>query len=293
MNLNDLETFIRVAEAGTFSGAAEQLGVPKSTVSRRVARLEAALGRALLVRSSRSFVLSDDGRALYARCAPALREIADVERGLGDARDAPRGQLSVTAAVDLGTTAFLAELIADYMRRYAQVRLSLSVTNRKVDLMEEGYDVAFRIHIGALPDRDDLVARRLGRVPMRVYASPDYLRARGPIEGPGQLSGQLTVQHTLSRSPSWLTEATLCIDDYSPAAAILAAGGGLGGLPVFVAAPYVERGALVSLPLPWDVPDASLSLVWLRSRHLAPRVRAFIDLAVEHARRAESAGRWG
>ena len=104
MNLNDLNTYLVVVEAGTFTGAAEQLGVPKSTVSRRVARLEEELGLALLVRSSRSFEISDDGRALYERCAPALREVADVERDLADSASAPRGRVRLTTSIDFGTT---------------------------------------------------------------------------------------------------------------------------------------------------------------------------------------------
>ncbi len=290
MNLNDLETFICVAEAGTFSGAAALLGVPKSTVSRRVARLEEALGLALLVRSARSFVLSDDGRALYERCAPALREIADVERGLGDTAGAPRGRLSVTASIDLSNTPFLSGLLAGYLERYGQVQVSLEVSNRSVDLMEEGFDLAFRTHTGPLPDRDDLVARRLGRVTIGVYTSPAYLAAHGPI-GDWRRVGELrTVCHARAHGATWPTSPSLTVDDYGPAAAILAAGGGVGGLPDFVAAPLVQRGALVRLPLRWEVPEATLSLVWLRSRQLAPRVRAFIDLAVEHAGAAEWLG---
>ena len=103
MNLNDLVAFVRTAELGTFSRAADELGVPKSTVSRRVSRLEEALGMALLVRSSRSFVLSDDGRALYERASPALREVADVERDLLDSASTPRGLLRLTASIDFGS----------------------------------------------------------------------------------------------------------------------------------------------------------------------------------------------
>lgn len=276
MNLNDLETFVLVAEGGTFSEAARRLGVPKSTVSRRVARLEEELGRALLVRSSRAFVLSDDGRALFERCAPALREITRVEQDLGDSEATPRGRLRVTTSIDFGPSAFLADLLTDYSRRHPGVEVELQVTNRLVDLLEEGIDIAFRTHGGPLASRDDLVARRLGTLGFRAYAHPDVALQ----ESPPVVSHHRVLRDALGREP------VLTANDYHPVAALLAAGAGIGLLPDFVAGPFVARGQLVEVPRDLDHAPATVSLVWLRSRHLAPRVRAFIDLAVDHAGRS-------
>lgn len=280
MNLNDLETFVLVAEVGTFAAAAQRLGVPKSTISRRVARLEEALGLALLNRSARSFVLSDDGQALYARCAPALRDISDVERDLADSRASPRGRIRVTASIDLGSTAYLAGLLAEYGRRYPGVEVALEVTNRLVDLLEEGIDLGFRTHTAPLPSRDDRIARRLSTITSGVYASPGYLERRGVPGDPAALDTHRTVLHGRVPPAGWPTPA-LTADDYRPVAAMLAAGAGVGVLPDFVAAPHLEQGRLVRVPGDWALPSATLSLVWLRSRHLAPRIRAFIDLAVQ------------
>lgn len=281
MNLNDLSTFVRVAEIGTFTGAAASLGVPKSTVSRRVARLEEELGLALLVRSSRSFVLSDDGRALYERCAPALREIGDVERDLADSEATPRGRLRLTASIDLGTASFMGELIAAYGERYPQVEVALGLTNRVVDLLEEGIDVGFRTHTRPLPDRDDLVATRLGPVSVGAFSSQRYLEHAGTPASVAELVDHRVVVHSGAYLGSWPAEPSLQADDYRPVAAMLAAGAGIGVLPEFVAGPYLEQGQLVRVLKEWRVEPAALSLVWLRSRHLAPRVRAFIDLARE------------
>lgn len=283
MNLNDLETFILVAELGTFSEAARRLRVPKSTITRRVARLEAELGRSLLNRTARSFAISDEGRALLDRCGPPLRELAEVERALGDAQDVPRGRLRVTTSVDLGTTDFVGELLAAYTRKYAGVQVALELTNRRVDLLEEDFDLAFRIHTAPLPDRDDLVGRRLGVMSTSLYASPNYLLDRGTIERWESLGEHLTVCHAVAHRDRWPTRPSSTADDYVAVAAIVAAGGGIGALPPWVAAPHVVRGSLVRLPLEWRVPMASVTLVWLRSRHLAPRVRAFVELATEHA----------
>ena len=284
MNLNDLDTFLTVVEAGTFSGAGERLGVPKSTVSRRVARLEAELGVALLKRSSRSFEISADGRALYERCAPPLREIDGVVGDLRDVAGSPRGQLRVTASIDFGTTGYLGELLARYGEACPDVRVELQITNRVVDLLEENIDLAFRTHIAPLPDRDDRVARRLGDVTVGVYASPGYLERRGTPGSVRDLAEHRTISHGQADLAAWRVTPDLVADDYRPIAAMVAAGAGVGALPDFVAAPLLAEGRLVRVLPDWQGAPANLSLVWLRSRHLAPRVRAFIDLAVERAR---------
>lgn len=287
MNLNDLDTFIVVVEAGTFTAAAEKLRVPKSTVSRRVARLEEQLGVALLKRASRSFEISDDGRALYERCAPALRDIADVERDLADSDAVPRGQLRVTTSIDFGTTDYVADLLATYGDKYPHVRVDLQITNRMVDLLEENIDIAFRTHLAALPSRDDLVARRLSSVSIGAYASPRYLQRFGTPASTGDLADHRVVSHGANYLAAWRAAPCLTADDYRPVAAMLAAGAGLGVLPDFVASPYTARDRLVRVLPDWAAPSATLSVVWLRSRHLAPRVRAFIDLAVDRAATAE------
>ncbi|MCB9793623.1 MAG: LysR family transcriptional regulator [Alphaproteobacteria bacterium] len=284
MNLNDLETFILVVESGTFSGAAEQLGVPKSTVSRRVARLEEELGVALLRRASRSFEVSDDGQALYARCAPALREIAGVERDLVDSEAEPQGLLRLSTSIDFGGTETLARLLADYGARHPGVRVDLQITNRVVDLLEENIDLAFRTHEGPLPSREDLVARRIAEVRIGVYASPDYLARAGRPKGIGSLKAHATGAHARAFLAAWPVTPRFTVNDYGPLAALLAAGAGVGMLPDFVAAPYLRAGRLERVLPDWGPPPSTLSLVWLRSRHLAPRVRAFIDLAVSQAK---------
>lgn len=284
MNLNDLDTFIAVVEAGTFTGAAQGLGVPKSTVSRRVSRLEEQLGVALLTRSSRSFEISDDGRALYERCAPALRSIADVERNLADSEATPRGRIRLTTSIDFGTSRYLAELLADYSDRFREVRVDLQITNRVVDLLEENIDLGFRTHIGSLPSRDDLVARKIGPVTIGVFASPSYRARHGEPASVDALAQHRTLSHSRAYLAPWPAPPDLTADDYRPVAAMMAAGAGIGVLPDFVAAPYVAEGRLVRVLSDWAVPPATLSLVWLRSRHLAPRIRAFIDLAAERAR---------
>ena len=259
MQLLDLQTFVHVAERGTLTAAAGELGVPTSTVSRRVRRLEDDLGVQLLTRASRSFVLSDDGQALHRRAGPLLRELGEVVADLADGASRPRGLLSVTLPIDLASSAWLAGLFASFSDRHADVRVRLLATNRAVDLADEGVDVALRMHRGQLPARDDLVARRLALVRLARYAASDT---------------SPTLAHALEgQSPR--IEA----NDYGPLAALVLAGAGSAALPEFLAEPLVAEGRLCRIG-DVDAPPATLSAVWPRSRHLAPRVRAFIDHAV-------------
>ena len=283
MNLNDLETFVLVAEEGTFTAAAQRLRVPISTVSRRVTRLETDLGVALLQRGARSIALSADGRALAAQCGPALREIGSVARNVADHRETPRGILRVTAPIDICNTSFLAALLAAYTRSFPEVEVELAVTNRYVDLLEESFDAAFRTHTGAMVDRDDLLARRLAALPVSLYASPAYLRDCGAPTSRQDLENHPLVSHTSAYRDVLTIGARIRTDDYGPVASLVAHGAGPGAIPDIVAAPHVQRGELVRLDVGFPAEPASLSIVWLRSRHLAPRVRAFIDLAVEHS----------
>lgn len=179
MNLVDLDTFVRVAETGSMTAAAGQLGVPKSTVSRRVGRLEDALGLELLVRGARKVALTDHGRALADRSRDALRDIADVERSLTETATEPSGTLRVTAPIDIGRSRAGTDLFASFRARYPSVSLHVELTNRVVDLHEEGFDAALRPR-ALLSDSESLLGRRILRAPGGgLYATSRYLAAHG------------------------------------------------------------------------------------------------------------------
>ncbi|HVI01714.1 MAG TPA: LysR family transcriptional regulator, partial [Enhygromyxa sp.] len=162
MDLNDLASFVRVVELGTISAAAAAEGVPKSTISRRIARLEDELGVELLRRSARSFGLTEDGRMLHARSAAALQELADVERQLTQTDDIPRGRLVLTAPRDIAGSVAFAKLLAEYRSTYPDVRVEVRLERRYVDLIGEGVDVALRAHNGEIPGDAGLLTRSLG-----------------------------------------------------------------------------------------------------------------------------------
>ncbi len=295
MNLTDLDTFLRVVETGSFTKAAVALDVPKSTVSRRVARLEEQLGLELLKRKARSFTVTPHGQQLHARCAPALREIEAVERGLGDATSDPTGLLRVTASPDLGVSPAFSQLLVSFRQAYPHVAVQLELTMRSVDLVEEGFDVAFRFHAQQMPDSTTLMRRRLSKTGAGVYASPDYLDARGRPQGPDALPAHdlVTLDRPFLRH-SWGVrregeamselpiEPRMIVSDFAVLAQLLAAGAGIGILPEFLAEHGLRTGRLERVLPDWSNEAGQLSLVWPSSRFLAPRVRAFIDHVAEH-----------
>jgi len=295
MNLTDLETFVHVADQGTMSGAAERLGVPTSTVSRRVSRLEDALGMALLRRAHRSFTLTEHGQHLFTRCAPLFTELDTVLTALTDQSPEPRGLLRVTAPQDLGAAPFVADTMARFMERWPEVVLDVTLTNRRVMLAEEGYDVGLRAHGPQIPGGANLMVRRLGVSPMALFAAPSYLDRRGDPEDPGELAAHRCVSNTLfggvhtwelahddqERSDRIVVEPTLESNDFNLLLAMALAGSGICVLPLFLAGPLMRQGLLTRVLPEWSLPGGHMSLLWPQSRHLAPRVRTFIDFMAD------------
>ena len=180
MDLNDLASFVRVVELGTISAAATAQGVPKSTITRRVARLESELGVELLRRSARSFTVTEDGRLLHRRSAAAVRELMDAEQALAAASETPNGRLVITAP-DFGRSEAFAELIVEYRARCPDVTVEVRLENRVVDLIHEGVDVGIRTHRHDIPGTGQLMTRTFDMPAARLYASPDYVGRRTPI----------------------------------------------------------------------------------------------------------------
>lgn len=167
-DLNDVLAFTRVADSGSFTAAARRLGWPKSTVSHRVARLEQALGARLLERSTRSVRLTEVGARFHEHARRVLLELEQASATVAHFREKPRGRLRISASVVLGQ-ALLPHVLIEFARRHVEVQLFVDLSNRRVDLLEEGFDLAVRS--GPLPD-STLVSRKLGRTSSRLYAAP-------------------------------------------------------------------------------------------------------------------------
>jgi DNA-binding transcriptional LysR family regulator len=295
MGLEDIGTFVQVAERGSLSAAARELGVPKSTVSRRIARLERELGQQLIRRSSRAFRLTEVGQTLYKQSAPAIRDLAEATRAVSDVGHEPRGDLRITAPIDLGTAPRFVEFLIAFHDAFPKVRISIDITDRYVDLAAEGYDLAFRVHSHALEDRASLKMRRIGPFTVGLYASPRYLDRAGRPSHPSELAQHATVgvliigaderwplAHAGGKPEVFPIAPALLTSNVSFLPAALEAGAGIGLIANYIAQAAVARGALEHVLPEWELPPAALSLVWPASRHDSPRLRAFLDFTAEN-----------
>lgn len=292
MALEDLASFVAAAHRGSLTAAARALGVPKSTISRRLARLEDALGQQLVQRSARAFRLTEAGEALYRRSAPALLDLDEALDATRDAGAEPAGDLRITAPVDLGSSAPFASAMVQFAEAWPRLRVTVDLADRLVDLVAEGVDVACRLHTGPLEDRASLKARKLRRIEMGLFATGGYLdRAGRPLQV-GDLGSHDLVRierpggaspwPLLKGLPDLVARETrgrgVTTTSMSFAAAAVAAGAGIGLLPLLVA--EALPGQIERVLPDLDVASPTLSLVWPASRQLSPRVRTFVDFMV-------------
>jgi DNA-binding transcriptional LysR family regulator len=287
-DLNDILVFARVAELGSFTSAARRLALPKSTVSARVARLEERLGARLLERSTRKLRLTDAGARYLEHARRAIVELEHGASAVENFRSAPGGVLRVTAPVVLGQ-AFLPPIVSEYVQLHPQVQLFVDLSNRRVDLFEEGFDLALRA--GALPD-SMLVARRLGRAGARLYAAPDYLLRCGVPATPQELAGHSLLEGAAHPAANhWMLQPDeggppqrvearfMVITNDTPTLQMTAvAGHGIASLPSFAASADVVAGRLQPVLPAWSTRQLDIHALFPSHKSLSPAVRAFVDL---------------
>lgn len=286
MDLRLLATFEAVARTASFSAAARELGMPKSSVSRGVARLEAELGVPLLFRTTRKVSPSAAGTALYDRLAPLLRSVKAALGEMPEREEQPSGTLRVTAPVDLGQL-FLAEVVSRYAARYPAVAVELHLTGRVVDLVGEGYDAALRV--GQKLKDSTLLVRKVAPVLMQLYASPIYLARRGLPRSEADLAAHDWV--VFRSGPQGLRVAgpgaagaprpRVTCDDVVFARDAVRSGIGLGLLPTFVAEPEVLAGTLQRVLPRYQREAGWLHVVTPAVKQVPRKVAAFRELVVE------------
>lgn len=290
MDLDLLSTFEAVARTASFSEAARELGLPKSSVSRAVARLEAELGVPLLYRTTRKVSPSTAGTALYDRITPLLAALRSALTEMPEREELPSGLLRVTAPVDLGAL-LLVEVVTRYTARYPAASVDLHLTGRVVDLVGEGFDVALRV---AATLRDSaLLVRKVAPVMVQAFASPVYLARRGAPRSEAELAGHEWVtfhsgpQRLKLPSPFGMPGSgvgaggRIGSDDLLFVRDALRAGAGIGLLPTFVAEPDVQAGALVRVLPRFERSVGALHVVTPATRHQPRKVTAFRDLLLE------------
>jgi DNA-binding transcriptional LysR family regulator len=283
MDLNLLPLFLAVAETSSFSEAARRLSLPKSSVSRGVAALEAELGAQLFHRTTRHVGLTAAGQALYERASPPLASLREALGSLPDEEEQPAGELRLTAPTDLGAT-FLAELVARFTARYPAIRVDARLSQATLDLVAEGIDLALRASSRPLAD-SSLVARRLSAIEFQLFASPTYLARRGAPRGLEDAAGHDWVLQRSSRLREQLRlpagGARVVGDDLLFLREVVRAGAGIGLLPSFLVKEQLAQGELVHVLPRHTERTGTLYLVYPKGQHLPRKVTAFRDFLVD------------
>ena len=286
--IDGMRTFVAVVNAGSFTAAAERLNLSQALVSKYVGQLESRLGVRLLNRTTRRLSLTEVGRAYFERCVQLLESFDELEAVVQARHTAPRGQLRITAPVTLGEL-YLAPVIVEFLRAQPGISVDLRLSDRFVDLVDEGLDLAIRM--GELKD-SRLVARRLGSSRLVLCAAPDYLARAGTPAHPRELTGHACILDSNIRSfPSWpfqengerfnvRVNGRLVVNSPRAARETTLAGEGIALCPDFVVGADLRDGTLVALLETFAVADRGIYALYPHSRYLAAKVRAFVDFLV-------------
>lgn len=292
-DLNDMLYFAEVVEQGGFAAAGRSLGLPKSRLSRRVAELEARLGVRLLQRTTRKLSLTEVG-AIYLRHCSAMRDEAlAAADAVAQMQTEPRGTLRISCPVTLAQSS-LGYLVPRYLARYPQVKVDMRVTNRAVDLLEEGIDIALRVR-PSLDDSGSLVVKQLGASCSYLLASPELLRRQGAPATPEDLKNLDTVamsssdgrgtwelvgpqgqEFVLQHQPRYVA------DDLQTLKLAVLAGTGMSFLPDMLSKAELQARLLVPVLPGWALRPGMLHAVFPSRRGQVPAVRSFLDFLGEH-----------
>jgi len=289
-SLDVMAIFARVVEAEGFTAAARELDLSKSAVSKRIAGLEDRMGVRLLNRTTRRLSLTEAGEAFYQGCRRVVAEANAAREIVGHLAERPRGRLSISGPMSFGVR-HLAPILPDFMARYPEVTIDLQLGDRRVDLVEEGFDLALRI--GRLGGQS-LVARRLAGVRRGLVAAPAYLDAHGRPRTLDDLHDHECLLYTYQESGSaWRfsgsagsravrVQGRLRVNNGDALLSAVVAGMGIALLPRFICAEAVRSGRLEELLPGWrETGDSGIYAVYPARRNLSPKVRVFVDFLSE------------
>ena len=297
MQLDDMRIFVATVDAGNFTAAANRLRLSKQFVSRRVAALEASLGVRLLVRNTRKLAVTDLGHAFYERAQRILADVADAEEAMSARRAEPRGLLKVSAPMSFGMT-HLSPLVAEFLGAHPDVRFDMDLSDRVVDVVGEGFDMALRI--GRLAD-STLIAQKLADVRMIACCSPGYRRRRGEPASPAELDRHACLPYGHEGRAAWtfvVDGVNTTFDVQGPLRAnngevirdAAIAGLGIALLPDFIVGEALAAGLLVEVLADCQQPPSAVHAVYPRHREGSVTIRAFTQfLRTRLAARAATA----
>jgi len=287
--LDAMHVFVRVAELGSFSAVAQQMGVARSVVTRQIAALEAHLGVKLMARSTRRLALTSSGTAYLEKCRVILNLVDAAETGVAEERLTPRGQIRISLPLSYGLKR-LAPLLLDFSQRYPEVALDMDYSDRRVNLIEEGIDLSIRI-TSRLEAGD--VARRIGSSRMQVVASPDYLARHGCPASPAELAHHVCLGYTNAGSrqlwpfmvdgqlKNFNIHSRLNANNGDVLTEAAAQGLGITCQPDFIAESLLQAGRVEAILADFPMPELGIYAMLPGNRHVPHRVRVLMDYLAE------------
>jgi len=292
--LVSMKVFRHVVEAGSFIAASERMNVSPAMASKHVMHLETHLGARLLNRTTRKISLTEAGRGYYERCAQALAELDEAEQAVGEATVVPKGTLRINSLSTFGLR-YLMPAISDYTALHPHVTVEITMTDRIVDLVEEGYDLAIRASPNSRLRSSSLIARQIARAYFVICASPNYLRQHGTPQHPDDLRHHncLRLAPAGGHSRDWPLGSTdapisvmptgnIIVNDIEALRVATVCGAGIGYLGTDVVRDELESGQLVPLLLDrMTARELPVYAVYPSRRHLSAKVRSFVDFIVE------------
>lgn len=290
--LRSIETFVKVADAGSFAAAGRSLTMSPPAVTRAVATLEDRLGTRLFVRTTRSLRLTESGERFLVDARQILLDLEEAEAAATGSHSAPKGDLRITAPVLFGRM-FVAPILGDFLDRYRQVTCQTFFVDRNVSLLDEGLDVAIRI--GELPD-SSLTAIRVGSVRRVTFASSAYIKEFGLPQHPNDLAGHRLVHSTaIGGSPVWRyldqgkpvaikSHPRLMMNTNDAVIELALRGWGVSNLLSYQVAPYLAVGSLQTVLSAYEEPPSPIHVVHQEGRMVSAKTRAFVDYVVERLR---------
>lgn len=283
--LNSMTIFVAVVDAESFTAAAEKIALSRAQVSKSVKQLESHLGARLLNRTTRRLSLTETGRVYYERCKSILHDIEEIENIAGEQTGKVHGRLNISAPTSFGIL-HLKQAIPEYLKRYPQVQISLSLSDRFIDVVAEGFDVVLRI---AELEDSSLIARKIAPCQRVFCASPDYLEQNGMPETPQALSTHQCLTYSNELKPDdWIlhgpdgsktikVSGPLCSDNGDILSAAAVNGLGIALLPTFIIGEELRQGRLKQILPDYCPPEISIYAVFPSRRYLSAKVRTFVD----------------
>lgn len=287
MNLEGIDIFVKVIQLGSFTRAAKALSRPVTTVSDKVAQLEKRLGVTLIHRTTRQLKLTSAGEIYFKKCEQAILDFEGAEQDLSAAKQEPQGRLRISMAVDVGHT-IAPNLVSRYVAQYPNVQVELNVTNRMVDLVAEGIDLAIRV--GVLKD-STFRSRKYLETTASFFASPELVQKYGQVNTPKQLERFPYIRFFLDvgraveimrgkEKAKLNLKHKITADDLETIKKLVMNSEGIGLIPNYICEKEEQSGKLVRILPEWSRGKIVLSFVYPPTKYVSPNVKAFIDLAL-------------